>query len=140
MSTPPVTISPWRRISEAAHLMTERRINRLPVVDDTGRLVGIVSRADLVRVFVRSDEELAHTIRHDVLEHGMLLDPAVFDVVVTDGVAFVTGTVERRSTAELVGRVVAMVPGVLDTRTDVAWWRDDSRPSSSESGPEFPPG
>jgi CBS domain-containing protein len=138
MTAPAVTIEPWRRIAHAAQRMTERGINRLPVVDDQGHLVGIVSRADLVRVFVRADNELAHTIRREVLERGLWLDPAHFRVDVTDGVASVSGSVDRRSTAEMIGHLVAMVPGVLDTRTDVSWSLDDSRMTPAESSPEFP--
>ena len=66
MTSPAVTITSRRPIHEAAAIMTARRVNRLPVVDD-GRLVGIISRADLVRAYVRSDDELAETIRQDVI-------------------------------------------------------------------------
>ena len=60
MTSPAVTIGSGRPIREAAALMTSRRVNRLPVVDD-GELVGIVSRGDLVRAYVRTDDELAAT-------------------------------------------------------------------------------
>ena len=86
MTAPAVTIGPDRRVAEAAALMIARKVNRLPVVDD-GRLVGIVTRADLVRAFVRSDAELAETIRDEVLLHILWLDPALFRVAVSDGVA-----------------------------------------------------
>ena len=66
MTTPALTILP-RRIAEAAAKMTTNCINRLPVVDESGRLLGIVTRADLLRAFVRTDSELARTIREDVL-------------------------------------------------------------------------
>ena len=55
MTSPPVTIRPERAVSEAAALMLDRSVNRLPVVDHHGELVGIVTRADLVRAFVRED-------------------------------------------------------------------------------------
>lgn len=126
MTAPAVTIESARRISEAAALMTSRRVNRLPVVDD-GRLVGIVTRADLVRAYVRSDEELVRTIREDVLLRILWLDPALFEVVVTDGVASISGRVERRSTAEMIERTVSMVPGVAAAHADVTWAVDDSR-------------
>jgi CBS domain-containing protein len=138
MSAPAVTVAPWCRIVEAAQLMTDRRINRLPVVDDGGHLAGIVSRADLVRAYVRTDAQLARTIREEVLLHSLLLDPTTFQVEVTDGVASVAGSVERRSTAEMVAHAVSMVPGLLDARANVKWWRDDSRIQPAESSPEFP--
>lgn len=137
MTSPAVTIGPDRRIGEAAALMTDRKVNRLPVVDD-GALVGIVTRADLVRAYVRSDEELATTIREDVLRRILWLDPATFAVVVQDGVASVSGHAERRSTAEMVGHLVTMVPGIIRADTDVTWAVDDSRVEPATLDPVFP--
>ncbi len=137
MTAPAVTIESGRRISEAAALMIARRVNRLPVVDD-GRLVGIVTRADLVRAYVRSDDELARTIREDVLLRILWLDPSVFTVVVKDGVASISGRVERRSTAEMVERAVSMVPGIMDVHADVTWGLDDSRGELSLVDSVFP--
>jgi CBS domain-containing protein len=137
MTAPAVTIESGRRISEAAALMTARRVNRLPVVDD-GRLVGIVTRADLVRAYVRSDDELARTIREDVLRGILWLDPALFTVIVTDGVASISGRVQRRSTAGMVERTASMVPGVIDVHADVTWELDDSRAEPASLDPVFP--
>jgi CBS domain-containing protein len=133
MTSPAVTIGPDGRIADAAALMTARHINRLPVVEE-GRLVGIVTRADLVRAYVRSDEELARAIREDVLLRILWLDPARFDVKVENGVATVRGQADRRSTADMVGRVVAMVPGIVDVLDFVTWAIDDSelRPTTPE--------
>jgi CBS domain-containing protein len=138
MSSPAITVGPWLRIAEAAQLMTQRRVNRLPVVDDRGLLVGIVTRADLVRAYVRTDDQLARTIRDEVLARNLLLDPTTFQVVVTDGVASVSGSVERRSTAEMIAHAVATVPGLVEARTDVSWWRDDSRNDHVVTDPVFP--
>lgn len=137
MTAPAITIDSHRRISEAAALMTARRMNRLPVVDD-GRLVGIVTRADLVRAYVRSDEELAGTIRDEVLLRILWLDPASFTVDVTDGVASVSGHVPRRSTAEMIAHLVAMIPGIVDARADVSWATDDSHVKPATLDPLFP--
>ena len=138
MTAPAITVGPWCRIAEAAQLMTERRINRLPVVDGDGSLVGIVSRADLVRAYLRTDEQLTRTIRDEVLRRNLLLDPGTFQVNVAEGVASVSGSVERRSTAEMIAHEVALVPGVLDAHTDVSWWRDDSRNDHIATDPVFP--
>ena len=106
--------------------MIGRRVNRLPVVED-GRLVGIVSRADLVRAFIRSDDELARTIREDVLLRVLWLDPTLFTVEVVDGVAAVSGRVERRSTVEMIERCISLVPGIVRVDVAVGWSLDDSR-------------
>ncbi len=137
MTSPALTIGPDARIADAAALMTSRHVNRLPVVDD-GHLVGIVTRADLVRAYIRSDDELARTIREDVLLRILWLDPARFEVQVKDGVASVRGQADRRSTAEMVGRVVAMVPGIVDVVDFVTWALDDSELKPSTPDMVFP--
>jgi CBS domain-containing protein len=137
MTDPAITITSGRSIHEAAAIMTARRVNRLPVVDD-GRLVGIISRADLVRAYVRSDDELAATIRQDVILRIMWLDPARFTVVVKDGVASISGRVERRSTAEMIERSVRMVPGVVDVHASVSWSTEDRTLEPAGLDPVFP--
>jgi len=117
-------MEPSRSIQEAAAVMTERRLNRLPVVEGR-RLVGIVTRADLVRAYLRTDEELVRTIRQDVLHRILWLDPATFDVSVRNGEAIVRGNVERRSTARIVQEAIAMVPGIVSLTADVGWSFDD---------------
>jgi CBS domain-containing protein len=134
MTAPAITIESQRPITEAAALMTSRKVNRLPVVD-AGRLVGIVSRGDLVRAYVRSDDELARTIREEVLLRILWLDPTRFTVTVTDGVVRISGWVERRSTAEAIEGSIGMVPGVVDVHIDVGWHLDDNRASAAVLDP-----
>ena len=137
MTAPAITIASGRSIHEAAAIMTARRVNRLPVVDD-GQLVGIATRADLVRAYVRSDDELAGTIRQDVILRILWLDPALFTVVVKDGVVSISGRVERRSTAEMIEQAVRMVPGVVDAHVSVSWSIDDRQLVPASTDPVFP--
>jgi CBS domain-containing protein len=137
MTAPAVTIGSDRRVAEAAALMVARKVNRLPVVDG-GKLVGIVTRADLVRAYVRSDDELADTIRSEVLLHILWLDPTLFEVAVSDGVATISGRVQRRSTAEMIAPTVSMVPGIIDVRSEVTWAVDDSEYKPSAPDAVFP--
>jgi CBS domain-containing protein len=137
MTSPPATIAPTRPVAEAASVMTQRKISRLPVVE-AGRLVGIVTRADLVRAYVRSDAELTRMIREEVILGILWLDPAPFTVEVTDGVAVIRGRVERRSTAEMLARVAAMVPGIIRVEADVTWTLDDERIQPPTADPAFP--
>lgn len=137
MTAPAVTISSERRISEAAAIMTSRGINRLPVVDD-GRPVGIVTRADLIRAYVRTDDELAATIRKDVFKRILWLDPELYDIEVRDGVVAISGQVDRRATVETVERAVGMVPGVVGVRLDLTWASDDDHPDGHSIDPFFP--
>lgn len=139
MTAPAVTVEPSRSIQDAAALMTERRVNRLPVVEN-GRLVGIVTRADLVRAYLRTDEELARTIRQDVLHRVLWLDPATFDVTVRNGEAVVRGNVERRSTARIVEEAIAMVPGIVSLTADIGWSFDDRDLVPASRNASFPYG
>lgn len=124
MSSPAITIDVDRSLTEAAALMIRRGVNRLPVIDE-GTLVGVVSRADLVRAYVRSDEELANVVRDEVLHRTMWLNPRVFDVIVTDGIVRITGSVERRSTATVIERITALIPGVVAVVSEIHWETDD---------------
>jgi CBS domain-containing protein len=124
MTSPAVTIEATASLRAAASLMTEHGIKRLPVV--TGdRLVGIVTRADLVRAWLRSDDELAAAVREEALVRQLWLDPADFTVMVNGGVVSIRGHVTRRSTALMVPRYVRAVPGVIDVEADVDWEIDD---------------
>jgi CBS domain-containing protein len=137
MTAPAITVAPSVSIAEAARLMTDRKVNRL-VVTEGGVLVGIVSRADLVRAYVRSDEELVDTIRNEVLLRILWLDPAAFRVRVTRGVATVSGHVDRRSSAALVESAIAMVPGIVGVNADVTWSKDDDEIRPPVIDPVFP--
>jgi len=139
MTAPAVTIAASRSVQDAAAIMTERRINRLPVVEG-GVLVGIVTRADLVRAYLRTDEELATTIREDVLLRILWLDPSAFSVEVRNGEATVTGSVERRSTAEIVEETIKLVPGIVDANVHLSWTLDDRDLVPASRSPEFPYG
>lgn len=134
MSSPAITIEPGRPVAEAARLMLERGVNRLPVVLG-GELVGIVARADLVRAFRRSDEEIEREILDDVLVHTLWIEPGRVEVSVTDGEVALAGELRTRTEVELVVAYVRRVPGVVDVRSGLFWAVDDlarrSRPAAT---------
>jgi CBS domain-containing protein len=126
MTSPAITVSPYCSVAEAARLMSEHGVNRLPVIkgDD---LVGIVTRTDLVRAFTRSDEEIRAEIKEDLLRRTFWLEvPEVVVVEVTRGAVRLTGNVETRSEAELLERLSARVPGVISVEADLTWAMDDT--------------
>ena len=125
MTAPAITVPPTTTVAEAARLMSERRVNRLPVVDD-GVLVGIVTRADLVRAFVRSDGEIDTEIRQDVLQRTLWVDDGRVSVEVRRGAVTLAGELDRRSDVELLERLVRRVPGVIAVASSVAWRADDT--------------
>lgn len=113
MSAPALTIGPDAEVSEAAARMVEDGVNRLPVVDGNGELIGIVTRADLVRAFTRPDDEVAREIVHDVIERVFWLDPTELTVSVTHGAVRLTGKVETENDVKLLPELVRRVPGVI---------------------------
>jgi CBS domain-containing protein len=124
MTSPALTTEPGRPVSEAAKLMVEKGINRLPVVSE-GRLVGIVTRADLVRAFHRPDEEIDREIRDDVLLSTLWIDPKRVSISVANGEVSLAGEVETRTQAELVEAYIRRVPGVVGVHSELTWTVDD---------------
>jgi CBS domain-containing protein len=126
MSAPAVTIAAWRSVAAAATQMLDADVNRLPVVDYDGVLVGIVSRADLVRAFVRADGEIEREIRRDVLRTSLWLGaPDDVTVEVRDGKVTLGGIVDTRSDSELVSAFAARVPGVVQVESAIRWRSED---------------
>lgn len=124
MTAPAVTIGSGRGIREAAAIMTEQAINRLPVVDD-GRLVGIVSRADLVSAFLRSDDDLERAVRQEIVRDTLWLEPDAVRIKVEEGIVTLGGLVDRRSTAEILVRLTRQLDGVISVRDQLSWELDD---------------
>jgi CBS domain-containing protein len=127
-----MTISPYAPVAEAARRMSDLGIKRLPVVRD-GDLVGIVSRTDLVRAFVRSDEEIRREIREDILRRTLWLEvPDVVKVRVARGAVHLSGYVETASDAVLLEKLVAHVPGVVSVDAELDWRFDDTERARRE--------
>jgi CBS domain-containing protein len=124
MTSPAITIEPGRPVSEAARLMLERQVNRLPVVLED-KLVGIVTRADLVRAFHRPDEEILREISEDVLLQTLWISLDRVTISVEGGEVSLAGEMENRTQAELAVAYVSRVPGVVDVHSDLTWQVDD---------------
>lgn len=124
MTAPPVTIGPRSSLAEAARLMLGEGVNRLPVIE-AGKLVGIITRADMVRAFARPDEVIAREIREDVLQRALWLrDPEAVTVLVDEGKVTLRGTVDSRSDAELARTFVTRVTGVVEVDSSL-FYRED---------------
>ncbi len=116
MTRPPVTISPDDPVTHAARLMYNRRVKRLPVVDDDGRLVGIVARSDVLSVYGRSDADIQREITEELIIAMYLCDPAAFTVTVTDGVVTLEGNPETARVGHDIVTDVRHVEGVVAVR------------------------
>lgn len=120
MSSPAVTVRPGATLAEAAHLMARAGVKRLPVVDEVGLLEGVVSRADLLKVFLRGDEEIAEQVRHEVVSELFPAPGSALHVEVEDGVVTLVGRVRDPDLVPVAARLVRAVEGVVDVGFDLA--------------------
>jgi CBS domain-containing protein len=112
MTSPAITIHPEAKLGAAARLMNGHRIRRLPVVDPSGKLIGIVSRRDLLSVFLRPDEEIVAQVEGALT--GVLLDePEEVRVTVRDGVVILSGTIARPELIPVAERLASEADGVV---------------------------
>jgi CBS domain-containing protein len=125
MTSPVVTIDPEASIGAAARLMEQRGIKRLPVIDGTGHLVGIVARRDLLRGYLREDEDIRREIIDDVLLGSMWIDPADVAVTVDQGRVTLAGCTERHSAARMAVRLAQEIDGVVSVTDRLSWRFDD---------------
>jgi CBS domain-containing protein len=123
-----VSIAPEATAAEAARRMHTAGVKRLPVVDRRGRLVGIVSRGDLLKVFDRSDAAIRREIIEDVIVGEFMMAPSRFFLHVTDGMVVLQGRVERRSLLPYLVRAVQGVEGVVRVENRLASDLDDRNP------------
>jgi CBS domain-containing protein len=127
MSAPVVTVSPEASVPVAAKLLARHGVKRMPVVDEKGRLVGIVSRADLLRLFLRPDEAIRREIVDEVLLRGLWIDPATVRVRVVEGIVTLAGQLERKSLIPMAVHLTRTVPGVVDVVSQLTFELDDDR-------------
>ncbi|MFD7815488.1 CBS domain-containing protein [Streptomyces sp. NPDC059785] len=133
MTEPPVTVHADNTIVEAARVMARRRVERLPVLDEEDRLVGIVTRRDLLQVFLRPDSEIRTEVIDEVLVRTLWLPPRTIDVSVTEGVVTLAGHMERKSETEIAVTMTRQIDGVvavvdkLDHRLDDSHLKPDDQ-------------
>nr|WSX48483.1 CBS domain-containing protein [Streptomyces sp. NBC_00974] len=117
MSSPAVTVHPGATLAEAAQIMVRKHVKRLPVVNALGMLEGVVSRSDLLKVFLRTDEEIEEEIRDAVLAE--LAPPVHLQASVKDGVVTLRGSLRDRTLVPLAARAIRAVEGVVDVRMEL---------------------
>lgn len=133
MTAPAITVRAGASLAEAARQMDSERVKRLPVVDEAGRMVGIVSRGDLVRVYLRPDDEIRAAVIKDVLQDTLWIAPGHVEVSVTGGVVTLAGKLDSRTTAQMVARLATAVPGVVKVVDQLGFHYDDSEMANSRS-------
>ena len=125
MTSPAITIGPDAPLVEAAKVMDQHKVKRLPVVDGGGQLIGLVSRADLLRTFLRDDDEIREEVIRDVFMRILWAEPEKFEVNVDDGVVTLSGELQLRSSTVIAVRLTRKVDGVVDVIDKLSYQIDD---------------
>lgn len=126
MTSPAVVIPASASLVAAACLMHQAGLKRLPVVDDNGGLVGIVSRGDVLRAYLRTDAEIRNDVTDGVLARSMWLAPYEVSVTVEQGIVTLSGRLDRKSAVEIAVDLVRGVPGVVDVVNHLSYREDDT--------------
>ncbi|MER5599733.1 CBS domain-containing protein [Streptomyces sp. NPDC002265] len=134
MTAPPVTVHADDSIVQAARTMAQKHVERLPVLDEEDRLVGIVTRRDLLQVFLRADQEIREEVIGEVLVRALWLAPRSVEVAVTEGVVTLTGHMERKSETEIAVSMTRRIDGVVDVVDKLTYRLDDARLRAGEQG------
>lgn len=116
-----MTIEAATPLAEAARIMVFEDVNRLPVVDADSRMLGIISRLDVVAAFTRPDDVIEDEIREDVLRRIMGVDLDAVDVKVEAGVVTFAGTIGTRAESALLEELVRRLDGVLRVENRLIW-------------------
>lgn len=127
MTSPAITVRATAPIAEAARIMHRNAIKRLPVVDDRGWLLGVVSRADLIKVFLRPDDEIQADVE-DTLAQSLRIHPSAVLVSVRDGVVRLKGRVTNRSEIATAVNQARHVDGVVEVEGELEFEVDDEVP------------
>lgn len=125
MTTTVVTLGPDADHTEAARKMRAEGVKRIPIVDEANKLLGIVSRADIMRALVRPDADIIDVIENRIMREVMWIDPALVEVRCVDGDVVMRGRLETRSDAELLLEMARRVDGVISVRSDLSWKIDN---------------
>ncbi|WP_406163761.1 CBS domain-containing protein [Streptomyces sp. NBC_00882] len=120
MTSPALTVHANATLAQAARTMAHAKVKRLPVVDDLGMLQGIVSRADLLKVFLREDEDIAEEVRREVVSYLFPTPASSAGVSVRDGVVTLSGRIRDASLVPVAARLIRAVEGVVDVEFDVS--------------------
>ena len=135
MTTSVVTIEPDATLARAARLMHRHGVKRLPVVDRDGKLLGIVSRTDLLKIYLRTDAEIREEVEDTLCGSPGWVVPGTISVLVEDGVVSLEGQAEQRSQIPMLLGVAGAVDGVVDVRSRLGYEVDDETPALDALSP-----
>ncbi|MFD8544498.1 CBS domain-containing protein [Streptomyces sp. NPDC059649] len=126
MTSPAVVARPEWSAVRAARTMEKKKVKRLPVVDESGRLIGVISRSDLVQLFLRRDRAIQEEILEEVLTCTMGVPPSAVTVDVADGTVTLSGALDRKSLVPIAVRMCESVDGVVEVVDHLTAVHDDT--------------
>lgn len=139
MTTPAVTVHPEQRVSDAARVMERHGVDRLPVVDEEDRIIGIATRRDLLRAFLRTDEEIRRQVIDEVLPGTLGLPSGAVAVSVREGMVVLEGCLPDRGDVASLVRSTWRVDGVVGVLNHLRFAADDGRsPDLRDAGEGLP--
>jgi CBS domain-containing protein len=121
MTSPPLTVSPSTPLTEAARLMRDRRVKRLPVINATGHLIGIISRGDVLSVFARPDEDIHREAAEEATAESLVEDSRLYGVTVRDGIVTVTGPPQNDQAGHDLIEAIRHIDGVVAVRDELSY-------------------
>jgi CBS-domain-containing membrane protein len=133
MTSPAITVSPDASLVEAARQLDRHHAKRLPVVDGNGRLIGLVTPRNLLRIFLRPDEDIRDEIITDALAGDLGASPAKVRVTVAGGVVTLGGQVPAKSMIPLAVRLARSVDGVVAVVNKLTFADDDADPAQART-------
>ncbi len=125
MSHSVLSVAPDLEVMDAARFMLEHSVKRVLVIED-GKMVGIISRFDIVAAFTRPDDLIEDEIREDLIRRVLFVDPQTVDVSVANGVVTFVGTIGTRTEARLVEELARRLDGVVGVENQLDWRIDDT--------------
>lgn len=127
MTASVVTIAPDATLTEAARLMTAKAVKRLPIIDSSGGVAGVLSRADIVAAFTRPDEVIEDEIREDVVKRILFIDPESLTISVSDGIVAIGGELPTKTDARVLEELTRRLDGVVLVDSSLSWKVDDTK-------------
>jgi CBS domain-containing protein len=139
MTAPVRTVPAGEPLSVAARMLAREKVRRMFVVDDGGRIVGVVSRRDLLGIYLHTDEELRASIEELLSSPAVGLPKDTVGISVHNGTATVDGVLTKRRQAEVVARAVLAMPGVVAVQNNLRYVVDDLAGRSTIRAADFRP-
>jgi CBS domain-containing protein len=121
MTSPPLTVGPDTPLAEAARIMRDHRVKRLPVINATGRLIGIVSRGDVLGIFTRPDAAIRREAAEELIAESLVMDSHGLGVAVHDGIVTLTGRPETDQAGRDLVEAVRHIDGVIAVRDQLSY-------------------